>query len=746
MKIIKNYISKQRYNIGLIAIIGVSVLLGVFVFSGAYKDLWEACKLSWRYIVYLFGNIGEGVEGLQPPTLPTPPAGGGTAPPVIPNDPAIFLANLRIYGLMFITGNTYSMFMSELMYILLRTATITLIVLPILFILKKLIYMFYFRQNNKHGKITMPLRVYLFATKITVLPTVNYIKGLIQAFKDSKVIKAILAIIWVLNLNILSIILPFIPFYLYFCITLDLVSVYNQIKFTIFSLKYIGLLSLFIIIPIAILLIDKWRQKHAVNRLNTFEARNEELLKGRDISTYKHGTMGTRKTMTLTDEALTLSVMQTKKAEELKSLCRKKFPNFNWLLFEFDIEAKIKDRTIINWATCRRYVADLELQQEMGLYNLYGYDTKRYKTVHYDGVTVEPLFKVLDDYSRLHFLYICSGSFIISNYAIREDKQMYTLGNTVKWDCDFFKFDRDYKEASYYSRILNFDILRMGKKLTDWVGNDSLEFGVICITEDDKEQLNSVETQGDSTESPYPTPKNDGMSRTEKYIRHRATVMGHCFISILKDGQRVMSINADTRELATLELMLKPSKEKNTLPFFFFEKALYKISAKLFDNFDDEFCFKRGDEALVHYLIKQLNSFLCNFYYRRKNRYGYVIISKELEAGTLKGKPTIQKQYQCNAKIYSDRYNTATHESYFNDRARASGVGINDYKSYRSTTMTDEEFNAQNSYSRLYMTNPNWKQPFIDKANEEKALKKAAEKVKADELKERLKKEKLKGD
>lgn len=97
--------------------------------------------------------------------------------------------------------------------------------------------------------------------------------------------------------------------------------------------------------------------------------------------------------------------------------------------------------------------------------------------------------------------------------------------------------------------------------------------------------------------------------------------------------------------------------------------------------------------------------------------------------------------YLCNAKILANRYKTDSFSAFFQDKARASGTGMINYESYKSTTMSDSEFEQQNSYARLNMSGEKWKQPYIDQANKEKELKKLMLK---EEAKEALKKEKSK--
>ncbi|MCX4366493.1 MAG: hypothetical protein OSJ67_00635 [Clostridia bacterium] len=729
MKKIKAYIKKNPYIVGTLAVILTSIILAIFVFSNAYSDLSKSIIYTFDYFKYLFGN-GD---------VPTAPVGDITL--WLPAMSETFAQKLKILGLMLISGESYSVFFGNLLAFVFNALMICSLIVPIILIGKVLLKQFYFKTNTKHGQETFPLRAYKKLSKYTITPITNYIKGTYSFIKADKAIKAILIAIWTLNLNVISIVLPFIPFYLSFCMGFNVILLYDYLRFILFNLRYAFGTALIVTLPILLVVFDKIRQQRAVARLNKFEEHNEKMVANRDISTYKWGFMGSGKTMSLTDEALSISVHDTKVANELKNTCRKMFPFFPWLLFEKDIESAVKKKEIYNWATAIDYVTNIEIEFNNGQGNLFGYDYKKFGMNYYNGIVTNHLFKVLVDYARLHYLYIFNGSFIISNYSIREDKVKETVGNTWRWNCDFFDFSKNIDTASYYSKILNFDLLRMGKKIKEDKSNDSLEFGIICITEADKEQMNAVETIADSVESAYANPKNDGMTRFEKYIRHRAEIMSYCFAHFLTDGQRVMSINADARELGTMEHISRSKKEKSTLSFFFIEKTIYNLYKKIYDKFDDDFCYYRGDESLIHYFMKWVDSKIYNLYYRRKNKYGYCVSTKEMEKGTLDGEETKIKMYLCNAKILADRYKTDSFSVFFQDKARASGTGMINYESYKSTTMSDSEFEQQNSYARLNMSGEKWKQPYIDQANKEKELKKLMLK---EEAKEALKKEKSK--
>ena len=84
------------------------------------------------------------------------------------------------------------------------------------------------------------------------------------------------------------------------------------------------------------------------------------------------------------------------------------------------------------------------------------------------------------------------SSLIVANYSRRTDNAQISGGNFPLWLTDFFSgCDR---RASRYAHILDFDVLRLGRKVME--NNPkagSFEFGVVGITEIGKERGNNLE-------------------------------------------------------------------------------------------------------------------------------------------------------------------------------------------------------------------------------------------------------------
>ena len=80
------------------------------------------------------------------------------------------------------------------------------------------------------------------------------------------------------------------------------------------------------------------------------------------------------------------------------------------------------------------------------------------------------------------------------------------------------------------------------------------------------------------------------------------------------------------------------------------------------------------------------------------NKYGYTISHIEKERGTMDGKIEKKKYYVMNKKIYSSRFSTDCFSDYFNDMAKKTKVGLNDYIEYATEKATIDELKKQNSY------------------------------------------------
>jgi hypothetical protein len=241
----------------------------------------------------------------------------------------------------------------------------------------------------------------------------------------------------------------------------------------------------------------------------------------------------------------------------------------------------------------------------------------------------------LKDYAKLYLIYITTSSLIISNYAVRTDFNKIDIGNFPMWDLDFFTRDsKRLKDISRHSHILDFDMLRLGKKLVD---NNRLanafEFGIIAITETGKErgnQYKNIEIKetikqlrdtikerdkiGENTNpqkaeylrlTERATQLTDKFNDALKLIRHKCTVCGFPFARVFLDEQRHESLGADARDLCEIIHIKDTTDTKLAMPFYFVGELLHDIIFQKFADTYTEYRFNRGDNSLLMHLIKK---------------------------------------------------------------------------------------------------------------------------------------------
>ncbi len=108
---------------------------------------------------------------------------------------------------------------------------------------------------------------------------------------------------------------------------------------------------------IGYVLFDRLRKKIAYARLNHNEMKDRGVINDRPIVYMVCGTMGKKKTTTITDMALSQEVMFRDKAFEMILENDLKFPFFPRINLENEIKRAMKMHVIYNLATCRKYVA-----------------------------------------------------------------------------------------------------------------------------------------------------------------------------------------------------------------------------------------------------------------------------------------------------------------------------------------------------------------------------------------------------
>ena len=484
---------KKAFNIATVVIITVTtVILGAFVFGSSYLRLWEALRDFGLSVAYYFSLIFTGESNIAPT------ANGFSnvlkASGYLPTTAEEYKQQIAKFFTAFISRDNLFSWLAGLNNIAVKVSKSFVLLFPCIIALWVMTKRIYSATNTKHGKNTVPLKVFLFISNKVFLPVYRLIQGLIDFIKPKKYIWITWLIMWLLNLNLVSIIVAFLAFYFYFAISFDIPGVFIQIAKLIIDLQVVfKTIPPWVFVIAGLIIWDKARKSRALNKLKHFEARNCGFINELPIVSMSCGSMGKRKTTLITDMALSQEVMFRQEALKRLQTADMKFPYFPWILFEDDIKTCMRHRVIYNLATIKLWIEKKRKRYEKhknSNLQLYGYDTEKYPTVYKNGLYEEDIFDVLSTYARLYFIYVIESSLIVSNYSVRETNEQVSLGNFPLWNLSFFGIKKDGR----FSHILDFDTLRLGRKVIENNKNaGSFEFGIILITEIGKERCNSLD-------------------------------------------------------------------------------------------------------------------------------------------------------------------------------------------------------------------------------------------------------------
>lgn len=736
MRKVKEFFRKVDYRHYICILITIGfVCCSVFVFPNAWTRLVESFVDIWNSILYYFCRL----IGIDATVIPTVNDYSSIQFEPILNMPQTweeFSVGWSSYWTTFASLDNFLNYLSFIGNLILNIFKYTLlIVLPLILILFISFKMYFKKQNNKYNKDSKCLTFVKWLSGKTYVPIKNWLIDFWYFVKDSWYVK-IWFLIWLYNFNIITICIEFIAFCFYFVISFDFVSIYRQVYKLCCDLSVMFTFVPFVFwLFIAYYVFNRIRKKIAYARLNHYERMNCGFINERPIVFMVCGTMGKKKTTAITDMALSQENMLKDKAFQKILENDLKFPFFPWVNLENALKLAMNKHIVYNLATIRHYIDHLKymfefktkdraviksiqrhLRKRYAYYFkdfIFEYDFNRYGLWYDDKLKMTNIWNVLETYSQLYFIYIIQSSLIISNYAIRTDSLIDDIGNFPLWNNDFFQKDSRLIDCfSRHSHILDFDSLRLGKKIVaNNVLKDSFEFGVINITEIGKERKNNLELKDTRKNNEETNQKNDGFNDWLKMVRHSATVDNFPFVKVITDEQRPESWGADARDLLEIVHIKETSEIKLALPFFSLTEFLYLTIFNKFEELYHKYRYNRADNTLFMYLIKKLAIMFHNLYTRTYNTFGYYKLKVQVENGTQDGILNDKKYYLMSKKIYSKRFSTDCFSNFFDKKALNSKYGINDLKEYGTEKATFDELKEQHSYFISDLT---------DKQNEDK--------------------------
>jgi len=598
--------------------------------------------------------------------------------------------NLRYYGLFLLWHTTRALY----------NACIILLISIVLLIP---IMLTWDDVNNDYNQDTRPLALFKRLIAAPCRHVYEWCRDFLDFFRYSRYY-GWFVFIWLLNFGVFAVVFSFLAYYFWVLAAFDLSTIGVQlIKLAADVLLMLHTLPWYAWAVIFLLLFDKWRIARASNQMQHMEACNKGLLGEMPMCSFVTAPPRTGKTTMITSMALSLTAMFRHKALELMTGNMHKFPRFPWINFELDLKDAIRAHYVYNLYSARAWVRTwwTNFLEDPSPGRLWDYDINLYPITYNDALTVTPLGKVLENYAQEFFIYFLQTSILVSAYSIREDFLIYDQGNFPIVDTNFFARDpATIDEESSYAHVIDYDMLRLGKKMLEQNPNvGGLEFGIVLIPEVDKERKNDLRLRELKLKDDTCTQKNDLFNEWMKMAGQSAMVENFCFLRILSDAQRPSSWGADARELSIVLHIDKKDDSANALPLFWAEEGLINKYLSWWEGVYVNSRFKWGNNRLLTWLGEGLASVLYGYLLRRTNSYGYWRQIIQSESGTLEKENLKEYRYTiARKKDYAERFASDHFKSYSQIQTAKCNVGLNDLPAYNSIYPTFDEMIIQNSH------------------------------------------------
>ncbi len=671
----------------------VFVVLGIFVYNKSYVRLFETFVDFWSSIKFYFNFLFT-----QKETSITVTNFSKVDYPII-DDWEIFKVKFVLFFEKFVENDNFLNYLAMVFKAMFFFSAFGGVAFALFFSIYKICTSrIYVVQNEVYESKSLVL--WKKFSKSVIVPVINAVNSYVLFLRERKYYIYLWLFIWLLNLNVFSIAIAIISYLIYFCVSYAFTTFPAQLFKLLLDLTLmLDGLPLVIWVVIAFYFYDRYRKKIADKRLRAMEQHNQDFLESQPLGNMVCGTMGKNKTTLITDMCLSQSVIFRNKAFEILRDVALKFPEFNFLKFE-----KFLTNLIYNNQSCGS-LAKIDELVKLSIHSVFKYNHKHpdkrvFEYFYIDNLVFdnslynEFLSECLCIYAKAWFVYLCEN-YNLSNYSIRLDDVLMSEGNFPLWDNDFLNRDSSLN-GSRYAKVLDFDMLRLGKKIKK-LSRKQFEFGIFNITEIGKERLNMLELQY-RKKSEEVNQRNDMFNHSFKMGRHASTIAFYPFFKVFCDEQRPTSWGADGRDTFNVINIDKAGSLEIAIPFFIFENNLCSRIIDKYTEWFYKFRYYRADVTLYSYMITWLVSKVFAYRLRMFNRYGFKVQQLSVEAGTLDNTLESANYYLICKKIYAKRFSTDCFADYFKNRILASKDNFNKLREFSSINATFEELDAMNSY------------------------------------------------
>ena len=677
------------------------VLLGIFVFRSAFFRLLEAGRDLGLSVAYYFCEL-FGVKYSFAPTVNA-----------LPKDPpAVFLpenweAFKESFGQYWTKWAEWENFRGYLIFFGNAARVFVVVLIPLvglILIFRSLIGRYLKTVNNDYGRESRPLKAFKRVSDHTYRPVKAWLRSFFAFIGEHRAYWVTWLLMWIYFFNGFTILMEFFAYYFYFVFSFDIVNLYRQVCKLLMDLyPMFSFLPLWVWCIVVVLLLSWLSRRRAMKVLRRNERRNRGFLNERGVFLSAFGPPGVGKTLWITDAALSYEVQILDDALDILMETDSHFPYFPWAAFEAWLRRAVYDHKCYDVWSVRRWISmkRKRFEKRPAKEKLFGYDFERYGMTYDDKLCLTDIWQAIEDHALAYFIYTVQSSYLIANYSIRSDKQAEDLGNLPLWDTDFFARESTL-EGSRYAHILDFDMLRLGKRMLEENPNRyAYGFGVYVISEIDKERKNAPTLKETKASSKECNQLNDLFNTCMKMSRHACVVANRVFVHIIGDLQRTGSLNADYLELGDTVELREKGEMLPVLPFwapYWFADLFVGFVLGKHDDFYLQYRHVRGDSTLLMYLVHGLAAKLSNYRERTYNLYGCQKVTVRVERGTKDGDFRDCTWYRQSKKVYARRYASDCMSAIFEAHGELNEVGLDDLREYADVMATAEERSAQHSH------------------------------------------------
>ena len=610
---------------------------------------------------------------------------------------------------------------TDVLYVLSRWL---LVLMPLVLVLAMYARRYTSTENNDNDRDSRPLRLWRAFTFRVVIPVREWLRGFVTFLREHVSYLKWWALLWALYFRAAVIVVEFIAFYLYLISSFDFAAIYPQLVKLLHDLApAVRFLPGVVWACLGLWLFDYLCRKTAYDRLYRHEEKNEEFVEDRGVVTIVYGPMGVGKTSLLTSLSLTAEVKMRNDAFKILIERDMMFPAFPWCQLRSEIRVAAERHELVDTDSCKAWARrweswyawtteDKTVRRSWAKHcrkhpfryrNMaFGYDTAHYPMTYDGELGTVTLWDAIEEYTCAYFIFTIQTSLIISNYSIRTDEIEADLGNMPLWDSDFFKRDPRLMDAySRYAHIIDFDMLRLGKRmLAENPNRNAFGFGVYVVSEIDKERKNALELRETKRNTEECNQVNDLFNACLKMSRHACVIANTVFLKIFCDLQRPEDWGAGGREVGEIVYIAEKGDMAPTLPFvstYWWTSAIYGRLRRRFDKFYTKYIHVRADNTLFVHLLKSVMARLGKHYKDVEDLFGSQTLHLECESGRMDGDAKKAKFYRMPKKDYSRRYSTNCLSAIFEGDV-PNRVSINDFVTYAGVMATAEELALQNSH------------------------------------------------